>query len=716
MDDETLQDALDYCLNNPEGLETEELLEKFPESRDELVPLLVLCGLIDEAVPPVPQERKDAIKGRILEAAVSRQQAMLATANGHQEGAVAATLPLVTVEHEAPTQPVAQPARVPARMRVEEDRPRRNLLLDWFRRPVFAAAAFAALLLAFIWGLSASALPDSPFYSVKLLGESIAVNVQTSPEARVLKHTELANIRLREIDEMERGGRLAQAGRAFSDYADHLRASRDILSNTQLGDQQKSNMAQALYATTTTGEIALADLNVDLSSLPAQVRESVSESKQVQHEVHDYSEDVLEDMGISPPSTLPAETQNILKQTPEPSATAKASATSTVEATHRAGIPTPLGSDAGGRATATSRAVDRTATYIAGHPTSTATRTVTSTSTAVASATETKVPAASATNTANSQPVATSTATARSEASPLASTPTSTIRPGNGATVTPPRGKPTETRRPEATRTPGRPPTQTPRPEKTKTEDDATATATYSVTSTPVAPSSTPTATGTFTPTVIATVTEESKEKKPTNTPKPKEQPTDTAEPTREPTEEPSDPSHPVSVCDVDVKDVSVGCGSGNCIEWSAQFVNKATEPVEIDWVAEMQVEVAGAAPATYKESGRTLVRPGEESISGRFCESMPQLTKKVRVVVRTDTGGANCDSSKQRSIEPCESDEAPEPTATRSAGGPPTAVPVPTQVELPTQVTLPTQVSLPTQVPQPTKEVVPTKTPKTRA
>ena len=161
-----------------------------------------------------------------------------------------------------------------------------------------------------------------------------------------------------------------------------------------------------------------------------------------------------------------------------------------------------------------------------------------------------------------------------------------------------------------------------------------------------------------------------------------------------------------------------MGCGSGGCIEWNAVLENKVSEPVEINWVAEMQVEVKGAAPMTYRESGTTLVRPGEESITGTFCESMPESTEKIRVIVRTDTGADNCDSRKQRTIDPCEDGEEPEseptatqpePTATQSAG-PPTQEPV-----VPTHVTLPTQVSLPTQVVIPTREPAPTKTPRPR-
>ncbi|HEY0072303.1 MAG TPA: DUF5667 domain-containing protein, partial [Chloroflexia bacterium] len=400
MDDETLQEALEYCLDNPEGLETEELLDKFPESREELVPLLALCGLISEAVPPVPQERKEAIKGRIMAAAVARQQAMAGTQNGHYDSSLAAT---VAIEPQPPAQP-ARPAPVPRKFRIEKERPARGFIFDWLKRPTFAAAAFAALLLAFVWALSASAMPDSPFYTVRLMGESIAVNLQTSPEARVLKHDELANIRLREIDEMARQHKLSQAGQALSDYAEHLRKGQEILSSTGFTGPQKNTLARALYTTSTKGQIELDRLSGEANSLAGPVRESLSETKQVQQTVREYSADVLRDVGVPPVTVLPRDTQDILRQTPGADATMLAVLTPEAAAT---GKPTPQDSNSKSGTTATSGAPgggqpDRTATYVAGNLASTATRTATNTDTPTATATQTSVPSATATRTPTS--------------------------------------------------------------------------------------------------------------------------------------------------------------------------------------------------------------------------------------------------------------------------------------------------------------------------
>src|SRR5881394_896124 len=66
----TIEDALDYCLLNPDGLSDEQLLAKFPQYREQLYPLLVRASSVRSVAPPsVPMERMAAMKQRIMEAA-----------------------------------------------------------------------------------------------------------------------------------------------------------------------------------------------------------------------------------------------------------------------------------------------------------------------------------------------------------------------------------------------------------------------------------------------------------------------------------------------------------------------------------------------------------------------------------------------------------------------------------------------------------------------
>src|SRR5690242_2957286 len=66
----TIQEALNYCLDNPDNLSSQDLLSKFPEYREELEPLLGLgTSIAAVTLPPVAPERRSAMKQRLLAAA-----------------------------------------------------------------------------------------------------------------------------------------------------------------------------------------------------------------------------------------------------------------------------------------------------------------------------------------------------------------------------------------------------------------------------------------------------------------------------------------------------------------------------------------------------------------------------------------------------------------------------------------------------------------------
>src|SRR5437899_353199 len=68
----TIEEALDYCLSNPDRLSVQQLLSRFPEHREKLEPLLTRAFSISDALPPpVPAERMAAMKQRLMDAAAS---------------------------------------------------------------------------------------------------------------------------------------------------------------------------------------------------------------------------------------------------------------------------------------------------------------------------------------------------------------------------------------------------------------------------------------------------------------------------------------------------------------------------------------------------------------------------------------------------------------------------------------------------------------------
>jgi len=198
MEQMTIQEALNYCLENPEGLSAEELLSKFPEYQEELASLLGLVASVGTlAAPSVPADRRAAMKARLMAAAAARAPR------------VVEAVPVVPVAPRPIDSP--PPAGRPARA-----------ALPWFLSPAWIVASAAIVLVALSWWLSAGSLPDSPFYNVKLAAENIMLNLSGSDADKVQAHANLADSRLYDLRAMQKKGELAQAQPAFDNYQSYL--------------------------------------------------------------------------------------------------------------------------------------------------------------------------------------------------------------------------------------------------------------------------------------------------------------------------------------------------------------------------------------------------------------------------------------------------------------------------------------------------------------
>ncbi len=136
MEPVSIEQALQYCLENPDNLSTSELLSKFPEYRGELEPLLAFDTQLKSALPhEMPAESKAFVKQRLV-------------------NRVAAHRADHTFEKDAPSlQPLGGETKAAG--------------TPWWRRRVFAALA-AVLVIGLLWWQAATSLPDNPLYPVKL--------------------------------------------------------------------------------------------------------------------------------------------------------------------------------------------------------------------------------------------------------------------------------------------------------------------------------------------------------------------------------------------------------------------------------------------------------------------------------------------------------------------------------------------------------------------
>jgi hypothetical protein len=286
MERATIQDALDYCLENPEGLTVEELLARFPEYREELGSLLGLAAtIITSTGPAVPAQRREAMKARLMQAASA------------QSGRAAQISPAV---EDAPSIPVS-PAPVHRPPSTVKVLPARRAL-PWFLRPGWVVAAAALLLVALTWWSSVGALPDSPFYGVRLASESVALSLAGSDADRTRVRLGLANNRLYDLRAMQERGKLAQAQPAFDSYSSNLDNSVKMWRG--LPDQPHTELAQLLYVSSVAGEVTFRGFGSAIDSLPAALQQKIRDTQVALSSVNSEAAHSLDVANINPAVVL----------------------------------------------------------------------------------------------------------------------------------------------------------------------------------------------------------------------------------------------------------------------------------------------------------------------------------------------------------------------------------------------------------------------------
>lgn len=620
----TIEQALDYCLANPDKLGAQELLDMFPAYREELAPLLALAQSVEAVpAPALGGERRAAIKSRLVSAAAAQQ----------------------------PTMPL------PARTVVAPPLPRRGWSLPWQRRPAWVGAALAAVLTLFVWVASANAMPDSPFYGVKLTTENTLLNLAATPAERVEGHVNLANARIEELDVLGRQGKVDQAGPALDNLDYHLSSGYSEWANTT--GEERTRLAQLLYTSSEAGNRLLSSFENAAGKARGNWRETIA---------------ALERLN-----------------------------TITLEALRQAGkfptaLPTPV---APGVAGATP---GRTTVAVAPTPTSARpsldpiaaaaeTAIIAAAQTAVAASGGSNSPEAQAARTVLADPSGAAGVTARQTVvSALGSgrliPPTRTLIP---TSTLPPVPTPTATA--TATSTPTLPavPTATP----TRVPPTATAA--------PPQATATPARTRTRTPRPAPPPTNTRVRPAPTNTPVPPPPPP----PPPQPTSTPVPPVPPTGVCNLEVREVQAGCATSQCINWSASVRNPGSASIRVPWTADLRTKEQGQGWRTVaSQSGNSDLAPGENIVAGTICFDFPETTEEVRVVLTLDTTGNPCSlESASRPMPVC--------VAPATPGPPPWVTQEPRPTSSPRATREATREPRPTNSPRPTREPRPTDEPK---
>lgn len=657
----TIEDALDYCLANPDGLSNEELLARFSQHREELQPLLTLGTSIQNiAPPPVPTERRAAMKSRLMSAAASSQSTEAAPA-------VLSTRPTPS----AATEPVTQPVRARSTATGTPIAPQRGWLVRWLaslQRPLAVTAAAAAMIIALLWWGSARALPDSPLYAVKLAGETIQTGFGRTAAEETRNHIALANSRLRDLRTMQSQGNLTNAGSAFINYRDHLASGGTFWKQTT--GNERVELARLLYGSTLAGKETFSDLGNIADSLPASMRTTIQETISALGTINTDTAQALRTAGVDPASvTVPAEL--VGRVAPVPSASVVSPGSTALSTAQGAATTSPQATS--------SNSVPAT-TVVAESPTGTATTIATATTPGTAAATTT---------------VGTVIATPTADNSPVAATP-SAHRPSPEPTLTMP---PTNTARPAAQTATAQvePPTRTPeRSSPTARPAERTPNLTPSARPTDVRVPPTPSARPTNVPVIPPTPSA-----RPSGVPVPSQthgRPTHTNPPgTNTPKPAPTS-----NVCDLDVTSVSISCSSNGCVDWTARVRNRGATALRVSWTAELQVKQKGGGGGfqTVNVQGETASFAADTTttVANSFCYNFPDGNYDIRVRFSLSAEN-NLACAPQRNSSIIDECVRPEPTNTPR----PTDTPRPRPTEEPTR-------PRPTHTPQ---SIPPTSTPR---
>lgn len=648
MSDLSIQQALDYCLENPDNLSVQELLSRFPQYRAELSDMLLFASELTLITPPtIPAERRAAMKSRIMLAAQERA------------GTGANTTIVETIAAGEPAHPTLIRPAEPFEAKAAKAKP-----TPWYFHPGWVTAAAAAVVLFFVWWSADRALPDSPFYNVKLASENIMLGLTGAPVDKAILNTNIANARLYDLRTMQQSGKLAQAAPAVESYFKRVTEANSILVTLDAGEP-RARVAEAVYETCVAGKVTIDGIQANISTIPNFPVALAS--------TLDQTEDAVDDVTISASGTLASEGIDPSSITFEPNTSAlltPVAATSVpatvtgITAIAPTATPNPLAIETAvplSSATVSSDltvlpGVEPTDTVKAGVAPSDETPVRGASATPPApEPTQTVVPATGEPTNAPATPIVPSTLTPTSTSTTVPTQtgviPTTTNTPILDIRVTP-TPSPTGISEPAPTFTPGivlPAPTSTPVPPGVPT---VTSTPTFAV----VGPEGSPTLspTDTFTPTATPTDTPTHT---PTNTPTATYTPTDT--PTNTPTNTPTDTPTPVptatevvpSVCNLTVDSVTAAC-SGLDISWTSTFSNLSTVDVEAEWVAELQIKAGSGGFQTVDTTSGTITVGGSSTAqaSDSFGYEWPPNAAQFRVRVHLVTDGEPCNVSAKMS------------------------------------------------------------------
>jgi hypothetical protein len=285
MEQASFEEALQYSLENPDNLSISELLDRFPQYREELESLLALDARLKSDLPRgMRPSSKEMMKRRLMEK--------------------------VAAQRTWPPSDAARVGQQPAQGAAPS--------FPRWRRPVLVLVV-VSMLVGLLWWGAAPSLPGSPLYPLKLSTENVLLNLANGPIAVLRGHINLANVRLVDISTMQARKALADAGPAFENYNYHMGESLNLWNSST--DDRDVDVAKLIYASTVAGQRVLQELSGSASPLSESLRASIETTVTSVNTLNSSTAQVLTDAGVDLESVL-TESQgtvaNLLTAVPVP--------------------------------------------------------------------------------------------------------------------------------------------------------------------------------------------------------------------------------------------------------------------------------------------------------------------------------------------------------------------------------------------------------------
>lgn len=261
------EDVFKYCLENPDNLTEEQLLEKFPQHSEELRSALRLHSQLSRNYrSQMSPEAHDTVLKRVLAAAEQSSSAQAPKRN--------------------------TPVGDTERTRVL---PAKRGIGTWAVRSMWAVAILAVVI-GTVWMLAAQSLPDSPVYGVKLATEDLLLGAASDNPSRVRGHIGIANTRLVDMQAMNAKGNLAAAEPSLDNYSRHLKSGVTAWHNLTAGSYP--DLDKFLYASSVAGQRTFQGFDAILDTLPQSLKSNIIQTERDLTSLIDETSGKLRSAGI----------------------------------------------------------------------------------------------------------------------------------------------------------------------------------------------------------------------------------------------------------------------------------------------------------------------------------------------------------------------------------------------------------------------------------